>query len=239
MRKFIKYIFIFSVCAISILFFKNAKFDRLTLQTEFFAKYTYTSYDTVKSVPEFNGNTFVVINNNIPDFNVKDLKTSTFDTYSKLDKYNRAGFATACIGKESLPTTERGSLSGIFPAGWYLCKDKRFNNEKLFNKCHLIGHQLSGETSIYNIIIGTKYFNNSGMLPFENLVADYVKSSDNHVLYRVTPIYNGSNLLADGVQIEAMSVEDNGREICFNVFIYNAQPNLSINYKTGEIIIAE
>ena len=192
------------------------------------------SYE-LSEIPEYIDSPYIIINNNKPNFEEKDYTTRSFENYSKLDAYGRCGVAFANISKETMPPEgdERGNIGSVNPTGW---KQKRYNGEYLYNRCHLIGYQLSDEdANKLNLITGTRYFNVSGMLPFENQVADYIRENeDNHVLYRVTPIFEGDNLLATGVQMEAYSVEDNGYGVCFNVFVYNVQPGINIDYKTGE-----
>ena len=169
----------------------------------------------------------------MPYFEKSEYTTEAFEEYSELDNLGRCGVAYANICKEILPTEERGDISDVKPTGWVQAK---YEGEYLYNRCHLIGHQLAGEdANELNLITGTRYFNVSGMLPFENQVAEYIeKNIDNHVLYRVTPVFEGDNLLATGVEIEAYSVEDNGLGVCFNVFVYNVQPGINIDYKTGK-----
>lgn len=190
---------------------------------------------SVNDVPEFCGEAFVKIKDNVPDFDDKELKKISFEMYSELDELGRCGVAKACIGKDIMPTEERGSIGQIKPSGWHTVKYNIVDGKYLYNRCHLIGYQLSGENANpKNLITGTRYLNVEGMLPFENMVADYVKETGNHVLYRVTPVYDDSNLVARGVQIEAKSVEDKGKGICFNVYAYNNQPGIAINYVNGE-----
>lgn len=191
---------------------------------------------SVNDVPEFNGEmAYVVIRENEPDFSDSDLVAKSYEKYSKLDYLGRCGVAVACVGKDIMPTEERGSIGQVKPSGWQTVKYDFINGKYLYNRCHLIGFQLTGENANEeNLITGTRYLNVEGMLPFENMVADYVKETGNHVLYRVTPVFDGDNLLARGVQIEAKSVEDSGEGICFNVYAYNNQPGVEINYKTGE-----
>ena len=191
-----------------------------------------TTYASIEKIPEYEGEIYVTLNNNVPNFEEKDYKTKGFEKYSDLDNLGRCGVAYANICKEIMPTKEREDISDIKPTGWI---QKKYNGEYLYNRCHLIGYQLSDENANeLNLITGTRYFNVEGMLPFENKVAEYLKENkDNHVLYRVTPIYKGSNLLASGVQMEAYSVEDNGKGVCFNVYIYNVQPGIKIDYATG------
>lgn len=194
-----------------------------------------SNYNSISEIPEYSGQIFVKINNDIPYFDSKDYTTEPFEKYSKLDKKGRCGIAYANICKEIMPHDgdERGDISSIKPTGW---KQEKYNGEYLYNRCHLIGHQLSDEdANELNLITGTRYFNVYGMLPFENKVADYVeKHQNNHVLYRVTPVFKGDNLVASGVQMEAYSIEDNGAGLHFNVYVYNVQPGINIDYKTGK-----
>lgn len=188
----------------------------------------------IQDIPPFAENAFVILNNNQPEFTADDLKKDTFEYYSDLDKLGRCGYAMACVGKELMPTEDRESISHVKPSGWKQAQYDIVNGGNLYNRCHLIGFQLTGENdNERNLITGTRYMNVEGMLPFENMIADYIKETGNHVLYRVTPVYSGDNLLATGVQMEAMSAEDNGEEICFNVFVYNSQPGVSIDFSDG------
>lgn len=194
---------------------------------------------TIENLPEYAGEPFVVLNDNIPDFGEVDRATDAFEYYSELDELGRCGVVYANIGLELMPTEERESIGMIKPSGWQLVKYDFVDGNYLYNRCHLIGFQLAGENANErNLITGTRYMNVMGMLPFENQVAEYVKETGNHVLYRVTPIYEGSNLVADGVQMEAMSVEDDGAGICFHVYVYNHQPGVTIDYATGESRLA-
>lgn len=195
------------------------------------------SYE-LTDIPKYEGKPYVEINNNIPNFTEKDYTTEAFEQYSELDSLGRCGVAYANICKETMPKEEekRGDISSVQPTGWV---QKKYDGDYLYNRCHLIGYQLSNENANKkNIITGTRYFNVTGMLPFENKVAEYIKNQkeneNKHVLYRVTPIFEGNNLVASGVEIEAYSVEDKGQGICFNVYIYNVEPNININYATGE-----
>ena len=186
-------------------------------------------------VPAFSGQPYVVLNDNVPGFSENELTKDAFEKYSKLDHLGRCGQAFACIGTEMMPTEERGSIGQVKPSGWQTVKYDFVDGKYLYNRCHLIGFQLTGENANEeNLITGTRYMNVTGMLPFENMVADYVKETGNHVMYRVTPLFKGNNLLAHGVQMEAYSVEDDGDGICFNVFVYNVQPQITIDYATGE-----
>lgn len=190
---------------------------------------------TINNIPAFSDEPYVVIKDNIPDFTDADKTTVSFEKYSELDSLGRCGVTMACIGTDIMPTEERGSIGQVKPTGWHTVKYDNVDGKYLYNRCHLIGYQLTGENANQkNLITGTRYLNIEGMLPFENMVADYVKETKNHVLYRVTPIFEGNNLLASGVQIEGYSVEDNGEGICFNVYAYNNQPGISIDYKTGD-----
>lgn len=190
---------------------------------------------TLAEVPEYSGDPYVEINDNQPEFEDYELTTEAFEEYSELDELGRCGTAEACVGEETMPTEERGNISSVKPTGW---KNKDYDNVdggRLYNRCHLIGFQLTGENANEkNLITGTRYMNTEGMLPFENMVADYVHETDNHVLYRVTPIFDGDDLVASGVQMEAESVEDDGAGVCFNVYVYNVQPQITINYATGD-----
>lgn len=189
---------------------------------------------TSENVPEYNNEPYTIINNNVPYFEADEINAFVFEEYSELDDLGRCGTAYANICKELMPTEDRGQIGHIKPSGWQTIKYDIVDGKYLYNRCHLIGFQLAGENdNEKNLITGTRYFNVEGMLPFENLVADYVDETDNHVLYRVTPIYNNNNLVASGVLMEAYSVEDNGSGICFNVFVYNIQPGISIDYTNG------
>lgn len=189
---------------------------------------------TVSTLPKYSGKPYAIINNNIPTFSAAELTTKGYETYSSLDNYGRCKVALASCGKELMPAGDRGSISSIYPTGWKQAKYDFVSGKYLYNRCHLIGWQLSGENANKkNLITGTRYMNTEGMLPFENMVADYINETGNHVAYRITPIFEGSNLLCSGVQMEAYSVEDNGEGICFNVYCFNVQPGVKINYKTG------
>lgn len=191
-------------------------------------------YETVSDVPEYSGEPYVEINNNQPDFTEEELTTVSYEEYSELDELGRCGTAQACIGEDLMPTEERESISDVTPTGWENEKYDVVDGGYLYNRCHLIGFQLSGENANEeNLITGTRYMNTEGMLPFEDKVADYVHETENHVMYRVTPVFEGEDLVASGVQMEAESVEDDGRGICFNVYVYNVQPDITIDYSTG------
>ena len=188
-----------------------------------------------ETISEYSGNPYVELNGNLPYFTDEELSTTAFELYSELDSLGRCGAGYANICKEIMPTEERGSIGMVKPTGWHTVKYDCIADRYLYNRCHLIGYQLAGENANEkNLITGTRYLNVDGMLPFENEVADYVNDTDNHVLYRVTPVFSGDNLLASGVIIEAKSVEDNGVGVQFNVYCYNVQPGISIDYTTGE-----
>lgn len=190
---------------------------------------------SLDAIPAYDGKAYVAINNNEPFFTDSDMTTTAFENYSDLDSLGRCGVAYANICKEIMPTEERGKIGMIKPSGWHTVKYDVIKDRYLYNRCHLIGYQLAGENANpKNLITGTRYLNVEGMLPFENLVADYVNNTGNHVLYRVTPMFSGSNLVANGVLIEAKSVEDNGGGILFNVYCYNVQPGVGINYENGD-----
>lgn len=190
---------------------------------------------SLENVPEFSEDAYVVLNDNQPDFEESDYTTDSYEEYSELDSLGRCGVATANVGKDIMPTEKRGEIGPVKPSGWHTVKYDCVEGKFLYNRCHLIGYQLSGENANKkNLMTGTRYLNVEGMLPFENKVAEYVKETDNHVLYRVTPVYEGDDLVASGVQMEGWSVEDEGEGICFNVFAYNNQPGVEIDYATGE-----
>lgn len=189
----------------------------------------------LEDIPAYDSSPYVEINGNIPVFDEADKTTEAFETYSDLDSLGRCGAAYANICIELMPTEDREDINSVTPTGWVQNEYDFVDGGYLYNRCHLIGHQLAGEdANEKNLITGTRYMNVQGMLPFENMVADYVTEMGNHVLYRVTPVYDGSNLVASGVQMEAWSVEDEGDGICFNVYSYNVQPGVEINYVTGE-----
>ena len=190
---------------------------------------------SLSNIPEYRGNPYVRINNNVPFFEEEDLTTNSYEKYSELDSLGRCGMVIANIGKDLMPAEERDAIGAVKPTGWHTVKYNGIDGNYLYNRCHLIGFQLTGENANKkNLITGTRYMNVDGMLPFENMVAEYVDETNNHVLYRVTPIFEGNNLLASGVLIEAKSVEDNGEGIQFNVYCYNVQPGIEIDYENGK-----
>lgn len=189
---------------------------------------------TLDNIPPFASSPYVTINNNQPYFEQNEITAVSFEYYSELDELGRCGVAFASIGIDLMPDEPRGSIGQIKPSGWQSIKYDFVDGKYLYNRCHLIGFQLTGENANEkNLITGTRYMNTKGMLPFENMVADYIKETNNHVMYRVTPMYNDDELVVRGVLIEALSVEDNGDGICFNVYVYNNQPNVVINYADG------
>ena len=193
------------------------------------------SYVTVDDVPAYSGEPYVEVNDNQPEFTEEELTTVSYEDYSELDELGRCQTAEACIGQDLMPTEARESISSVKPTGW---KNKSYDTVDggyVYNRCHLIGYQLTGENANEeNLITGTRYMNVEGMLPFEDEVAAYIKETDNHVMYRVTPVFEGDDLIASGVQMQAESVEDDGVGISFNVYVYNVQPYVVIDYKTGE-----
>ena len=189
----------------------------------------------LEDVPAFSDAPYVEIDGNQPAFSEAERTAESFETYSALDELGRCGPAFACIGQDLMPTQERENISQVRPTGWQNAEYDFVDGGYLYNRCHLIGFQLTGENANErNLITGTRYMNVEGMLPFENMVADYVKETGNHVLYRVTPVFEAEELVARGVQMEAWSVEDEGDGVCFNVYVYNNQPGVAIDYRTGE-----
>lgn len=197
--------------------------------------YEVNSYD-LGEIPLYSGvSEYVIINNNEPFFEESDITTDSFEVYSELDSLGRCGVAFANIGFELMPTKERGSIGMVKPSGWHTVKYDIISGKYLYNRCHLIGYQLTGENANEkNLITCTRQMNVGSMLDFENLVANYIKETNNHVLYRATPIFEGDNLVANGVLLEGLSVEDNGAGIKFNVYIYNVQDGIRIDYSTGD-----
>lgn len=198
-----------------------------------------TSFD-YSCVPDYSGTPYYTVNGGVPYFSQSELSASEYEHYGDLDHLGRCTTAVSCIGVSLMPTEERGNIGSIKPSGWHTVKYDCVSGKYLYNRCHLIGYQLTGENANEkNLITGTRYLNTEGMLPFENMVADYIKETNNHVMYRVTPIFVGEELLSRGVLMEAYSVEDSGEGICFNVFVYNVQPYVAIDYATGESRLAQ
>ena len=231
-KQLIGLIFILVLIGISSIFGIDILNNR---ENESFSNETIETNINISDIPEYEEKIYIEINNNKPYFTEEDYTKESFERYSNLDELGRCGVAFANISKEIMPKEgeERESISNVKPTGWI---QEKYDGEYLYNRCHLIGYQLSGENdNELNLITGTRYFNVEGMLSFENIVADYIEENqENHVLYRVTPVFEKDNLLAKGVEIEAYSVEDNGEGVCFNVFIYNVEPGININYATGE-----
>ncbi|MEI3288337.1 MAG: DNA/RNA non-specific endonuclease [Eubacterium sp.] len=195
----------------------------------------YVNYD-LSNIPDYDGKAYVELNGNVPEFSESEKTYSeSFEEYGKLDSLGRCTYAVSCIGKDLMPTEKRGSIGSVKPSGWHISKYDFVDGKYLYNRCHLIGYQLTAENANErNLITGTRYLNVEGMLPFENDVADYIEITNNHVYYKVTPIFQGNNLVANGVQMQAYSVEDNGQGVSFNVYCYNVQPGVAIDYATGD-----
>lgn len=190
------------------------------------------SFD-LSAVPVWSGSPAVAVNDNRPYFTEEELSTDSYAEYGDLDSLGRCTGAVACIGRDLMPTEARGEIGAVRPTGWHLVKYDGIEGNYLYNRCHLIAYELSGENANEkNLITGTRYLNTDGMLPYENMVADYVRSTGSHVLYRVTPVFEGDNLLASGVLMEGQSAEDDG--ICFCVYVYNVQPGITIDYADGD-----
>ena len=199
-------------------------------------RYDHIPADVLETIPSFDGETpYVTINGNVPFFTEEEIVSESFEKYGERDGLGRCTVCIACIGVDIMPTETRDSITHIDPTGWLNAKYDFITDEYVYHRCHLIGYQLTGENANReNLITGTRFLNIDGMLPFENKIADYVEKTENHVMLRVTPIFHGDNLVASGVIMEAWSVEDNGAEICFNVYLYNNQPGVEIDYATGE-----
>ena len=195
----------------------------------------------LNEIPDFDGKTpYVILYNNEPEFPDEDFNINSFEKYSELDSLGRCGVAYANVSKDTMPTEARGDISKVKPTGWHAVRYDCVDGKYLYNRCHLIGYQLTAENeNKQNLITGTRYLNVEGMLPFENQVAEYIKTTNGHVLYRVTPIFKDNNLVANGVQMEAKSVEDRGEKVKFNIYAYNVQPNIKINYLTGSSELIE
>lgn len=193
----------------------------------------------IEDITDYNGNSYVIVNDNIPYFKEEEYTTNSFEKYSELDSLGRCGVAYANISKDLIPNEKRGSIGSIKPSGWHTVKYDHIDGKYLYNRCHLIGYQLTGENANEkNLITCTRSMNTKGMLQFENMVTKYIKDTGNHVLYRVTPVFEGNNIVATGVEMEAYSVEDNGEGIKFNVFVYNIEDGVIIDYKTGDSRLA-
>ena len=217
------------------LLFGGCSYNQPGLDTQAIQENTQKSYE-LTDIPAYAGNSFVILDDNKPAFSQKDReRKDAFETYSDLDELGRCGVAYANICKGLMPTEERGAIGMVKPTGWHTVKYDNVEGKYLYNRCHLIGYQLAGENANEkNLITGTRYLNVTGMLKFEDQVADYVNETNHHVLYRVTPVFEGDNLVASGVEMEAYSVEDKGEGVSFHVFLYNVQPGITIDYATGE-----
>lgn len=208
----------------------------------YLSKYKTEAYEVsnevnynIGSIPVYEGKDYVVLNDNVPEFDSEIINTNTFEIYGELDSLGRCTKAFANVSRDTMPTEERGSIGMIKPSGWHTVKYDIVSGKYLYNRCHLIGFQLTGENANeQNLITCTRQTNTGAMLEFENKVANYIKETGNHVLYRSTPIFEGDNMLASGIQLEGLSVEDDGEGIKFNVYLYNVQEGIEIDYKTGE-----
>jgi len=234
------YIVVISILFAVIWVYEELPTEQLDTLNQLFGRTVDQRSISLEEIPPFDGRPYVEINGNIPFFEEKDFTTDSFESYSELDALGRCGTAYANIGIDLMPREERGEIGSVKPSGWHTVKYDCVDGKYLYNRCHLIGYQLAGENANEkNLITGTRYMNVEGMLPFENMVDDFVEATNHHVLYRVTPVFQGNNLVADGVLMEAWSVEDQGRGICFNVYVYNNQPGVEIDYATGESRLAE
>lgn len=194
----------------------------------------------LSDIPEYFGEPYVAIEDNQPTFTEEDKESEAFESYGELDDLGRCTVAYACIDESLMPTEERGNIYSVKPTGWQSVQYDHVDGKSLYNRCHLIGFQLTGENANWkNLITGTRYMNIEGMLPFEIMIADYIEDTGNRVLYRVTPIFEEDNLVASGVQMEAYSIEDEGDGICFNVYAYNVQPGVVIDYETGDSVLGD
>ena len=207
--------------------YENAQSDALP-------EYSGEGAESIEEIPPFSDVAYVAVNDNVPFFMPEEITDESFEEYAELDELGRCGVTMACIGIDIMPTEDRGEIGSVKPSGWQSVKYDCVEGKYLYNRCHLIGFQLAGENANKrNLITGTRYLNIEGMLPFENLVADYVKETKNHVMYRVTPLFDGDDLVAHGVLMEGYSVEDAGEGVQFCVYAYNAQPGIIIDYQTG------
>ena len=245
MEKIVKRIKLFLLMTMTALFLmacsdetnvnNEEKVTENTIENNYNTDFTGEEIVNLNDIPEFTENAWVEINGNVPYFEESEFTEESFEYYSELDELGRCGVAYACIGRDLMPTEERGQIGSVKPTGWHTVKYDIVDGKYLYNRCHLIGFQLTGENAENrNLITGTRFLNVNGMLLFENMVADYIKETKNHLLYRVTPVFDGDNLVANGVLMEALSMEDNGDGICFNVYVYNNQPGVEIDYTTGE-----
>lgn len=222
---------ILCVVCISLMTYYKEEIQKLWKKEEETVSASYN----LDEIPSYSGESYVILHDNIPNFDEKEYTTESFEQYSSFDSLGRCGVAYANIGIDLMPKEERTSIGMIKPTGWHTVKYDIVPGKYLYNRCHLIGYQLTGENANEkNLITCTRFMNTVGMLEFENKVSEYIKETKNHVLYRVTPIFEGDNLLASGVQMEAYSIEDRGEGIQFNVYVYNVQDQIEIDYKTGD-----
>lgn len=199
------------------------------------ASFLFPQNVDIATIPPFTDKAYVVLNNNIPTFDPSDYDGKSFESYYRVDHLGRCGVCSAAVGTETMPSEKRGEIGMIKPSGWHLDKYDFIDGKYLYNRCHLIGYQLTGENANpYNLVTGTRYLNTKGMLTFEERIASYVKKTNDHVLYRVTPVFSGDELVCRGLTLEGWSVEDSGASVCFNVFCYNVQPGVIIDYATGD-----
>lgn len=233
-KRYTRESLLFTIVVLLIVVFTEYKENILNNETP--VSNVIQSSFNLQEIPEFSNVPYVVLNNNIPNFQESDAVLEPFEQYSELDEFGRCGVAFANICKEIMPNEPRGEIGSVKPSGWHTVRyDDLVEGKYLYNRCHLIGYQLAGENANEkNLITGTRYLNVKGMLPFENEVAEYVDRTNHHVLYRVTPIFKENNLVASGVEMEGYSVEDKGEGICFHVYVYNCQPGVVIDYATGE-----
>lgn len=218
-------------------YFENFELDNINFENflQYFDTESSNEIISLESIPEYDSEAYCVINENIPYFTDEEMTDVSFEIYNDLDYLGRCTYALASVGIDLMPTEDRESISSVYPTGWVQAEYDIVSSSYLYNRCHLIGFQLTGENANENnLITGTRYLNVDGMLPFENMIADYINETGNHVYYRVTVIFEDENLLASGVLLEAKSVEDDGEGICFNVYCYNVQPGITIDYTTGE-----
>ena len=238
-KSILSFIFIIIVIIGNVIFESDLKLSNKTANVSKTDNYIINSYENidVDRIPKYSNKPYVVINNNKPYFTKEEINLAkdSFEKYSELDNLGRCGVAIASVGLDIMPTEKRQSIGSVKPTGWQTVKYDSVDGKYLYNRAHLIGFQLTGENANKkNLITGTRYFNVEGMLPFENMVSDYVKETKNHVLYRVTPLFYKNNLVASGVLMEAISVEDNGEGILFNIYSYNVQPGIKIDYTNGK-----
>ncbi|MBE7016378.1 MAG: hypothetical protein E7417_06155 [Ruminococcaceae bacterium] len=210
----------------------NSETQKVYIVKNTFSDDDYT--DLISIIPEYSYSPYVHINDNIPFFESYEIIDAPFEYYSTLDDLGRCNVCFSSVSTALMPTEKRESISSVTPTGWINKSYDEVPGGYLYNRCHLIGYQLTGENdNNKNLITGTRYLNMEGMLPFENEIAEYIENTDNHVMYRVTPVFTGNNMVADGVLLEAQSVEDFGSGVSFCVYCYNVQPNIEIDYTTG------